>query len=293
MFDDRIDCSEKLPLTMLQVLWKGLCIHPWITFEKRYVSGDDMPLIISSLMIIASLIDAISPEEPKSTVIFVSIPPTVASLGFPNFRQLLLFFQRLRSTRPSILFHLISDQLTLHVLKFPKSRYMGMDQVACRIYDRLLHPVKRPMRSRFALLPGFGNPEEYFHAPSYTLVGPDPSFQMSAASKYTLGVTERHMLFHFAYRLSACERWLAVTCVDQAGHATNVKVWALGDIGEGSEYNRATNIVQRLWSFIIECARMADIEWRIIISKVGDMEEVELQGTSKIHLRLMLLIRAA
>jgi mediator of RNA polymerase II transcription subunit 13 len=67
------------------------------------------------------------------------------------------------------------------------------------------------------------------------------------------------------------------TCVDQVGQATNVKVWALGEDTEDSE-SRPLEIIQHVWTFVVDFAGKADIEWRIVITRVGTMGDVELQG---------------
>src|ERR1700742_1332461 len=122
----------------------------------------------------ATLLDSLLHEKSQfSIVVFVSLPISFASLDSPLFRQLLLYFQKMKSTSPSLLFHLIPDYLTIYALRYPKSHHMGLDQVACSVYDRLLRSVKRPTKSRFASLTAFRDPRGYFQAPAYTLVGPD------------------------------------------------------------------------------------------------------------------------
>jgi mediator of RNA polymerase II transcription subunit 13 len=101
---------------------------------------------------------------------------------------------------------------------------------------------------------------------------------MSANSQFSLDVTERHMLLHFAYQLSDCSQWLVATSIDQAGHDNAVRVWAMGDNSDEEQSSRATEIAQRLWAFITEIAKKADIEWRIVLARVGVMEDVELRG---------------
>jgi mediator of RNA polymerase II transcription subunit 13, fungi type len=134
------------------------------------------------------------------------------------------------------------------------------------------------MKSRLSSLPAFGKSEEYFHAPAFTLVGPEPSFQMTAVQRNTLDVTERHTILHFAYQISDCGRWLMVTCVDQVGHTTDVKVWALEDRVEDGDYDSRVEIIRHIWTFVIEVAKKADIEWRIVICRIGAMGELELRG---------------
>jgi mediator of RNA polymerase II transcription subunit 13 len=92
------------------------------------------------------------------------------------------------------------------------------------------------------------------------------------------------MLLHFAYQPSECGRWLVATCTDQAGHASDVKVWVLAENGEEEDPIRArtSEIVQYIWEFIIGFARKADIEWRVIVTRIGCLEEAELQGSSLI-----------
>jgi mediator of RNA polymerase II transcription subunit 13 len=76
-------------------------------------------------------------------------------------------------------------------------------------------------------------------------------------------------------------------CVDQRGEAWEQAVWLLNQdmdsegngtgapIGGGSE---DMFVVKRVWDFVAGFAVRADVEWRIVISKLGIMEEAEFTG---------------
>lgn len=87
-------------------------------------------------------------------------------------------------------------------------------------------------------------------------------------------------------------QWLAIVCIDEHGHYTDAKVRALGDCSEDDTSTRNKNVVAYVWTYVLECIKKADIEWRVIIMKVGAMDEVEMQGPSVnlIPTRLTILI---
>lgn len=80
------------------------------------------------------------------------------------------------------------------------------------------------------------------------------------------------MLLHVGYQVSVCGRWILGACVDAEGEAHDLKAWLTPD--EGME----DFMVSQIWSFANEFAKRANIEWRIVISKLGLVTHSELNG---------------
>jgi mediator of RNA polymerase II transcription subunit 13 len=72
--------------------------------------------------------------------------------------------------------------------------------------------------------------------------------------------------------MSNCGKWLLVCCVDQRGEAHDLTVWLLP--GESQE----TFISQHIWTFAMNFAKRASVEWRIVVTKLGLMDVRELEG---------------
>lgn len=86
-------------------------------------------------------------------------------------------------------------------------------------------------------------------------------------------------------------------CVDQRGEAWDQAVWLVKNDhqdpdGEGSGIggggaasvsgggnSEDALVVRRVWDFLLGFAKRADVEWRVVISKLGVMEEAELTGS--------------
>jgi hypothetical protein len=61
--------------------------------------------------------------------------------------------------------------------------------------------------------------------------------------------------------------------VDQRGEAHRLGTW----LNDGDESH--SDVVRRVWDFTVEFARKANVEWRIVIAKLGSMDDSELNGT--------------
>jgi mediator of RNA polymerase II transcription subunit 13, fungi type len=88
----------------------------------------------------------------------------------------------------------------------------------------------------------------------------------------SLDVVDRHTLLHVAYQTTACGKWILAACIDERGEAHDIGVWLTQ-----SESNE-TYVVDQVWSFAMQFARRANIEWRIAIAKLGSMKGTELNG---------------
>ena len=136
---------------------------------------------------------------------------------------------------------------------------------------------------------------DYLEAPAYTLVTsatsksrgtavlPRISFALESSAS-SLDVTHRHMLLHVGYQISTCGRWIIAACIDGEGEAHDLKAWLTPDD------NVEEFMVAQVWTFAYAFARRANVEWRIVVSKLGLISYSEANGESSIrfHFRSVL-----
>ena len=182
-----------------------------------------------------------------------------------------------------ILVHFVPESLILGTHAHPAANLGGLDTFVSSVYDRILQPVSRAMSRKFFVLsaPVVG----YFESPAYSLVPssftksrngtsyPKVTFSLPSYSS-SLDVTRRHMLLHVGYQISVCGRWVLAACVDAEGEVHELKAWLTPE-DEGIE----EFLVSQVWTFVHEFAKRANIEWRIVISRLGLMSHTELLGT--------------
>jgi Mediator complex subunit 13 C-terminal domain len=92
-----------------------------------------------------------------------------------------------------------------------KSHHLGVDQVACRICDRLLRCVKRLIFLYYLLLECLKSTS----TPRRSLWSVQSRRLKDSIYRHSSTVLERYTVLHFSYQISKCGRWLVVTSVDQ------------------------------------------------------------------------------
>ncbi|KAH9853381.1 mediator complex subunit 13 C-terminal-domain-containing protein [Lenzites betulinus] len=222
------------------------------------------------------------PTHNPYLVFYVATPSNIISPSSTVLRQILSAVRRFRAqSGGDVLVHFVPESLIEGIHTHPASNLGGLDDFVCSVYDRILVPVTRAMSREFfvqsAVLTGF------FEAPAYALVGsasgktrsesvlPQVSFALES-SVSSLDVMNRHMLLHVGYQVSSCGRWILAACVDAAGEAHEIKAFLTPDD------NVEAFVVSQVWSFAREFARRANIEWRIVVSKLGIMTHSEIDA---------------
>ncbi|KAI0706930.1 mediator complex subunit 13 C-terminal-domain-containing protein [Cerioporus squamosus] len=223
------------------------------------------------------------PTRHPNLVFYVATPSHIISPSSTILRQILSAVRRLYKAHPDgdILIHLVPESLILGTHTHPASKLEGLDTFVCSVYDRILRPVTRAMSRKFFnwSAPVVG----YFEAPAYSLVSSPsrksphgvshPSVLYSLeSSASSLDVTHRHMLLHVGYQVSACGRWIIAACIDAEGEAHELKTWLT------PEDNVEAFIATEVWRFGHEFAQRANVEWRIVISKLGLVAHSELEA---------------
>ncbi|KAH7888131.1 mediator complex subunit 13 C-terminal-domain-containing protein [Phlebopus sp. FC_14] len=211
------------------------------------------------------------PVAQTSLVFYIAIPDFALTLASPLLRQILSTIKRLQKSRPEppILFQLIPEQLiTTNDLAVGLADF---ENLCFSVYQRVVRPVERIMPRK--ILDAGEETRGYFRDPPFTLarsLSATVEFNQSGPSR-TLDVLDRHTLLHVGYKFSSCGKWLLATCVDQRGESFDVGSWLTQDEVEPSA-------VLQVWNFAVQFARMANVEWRLVISKLGLMSSNELDA---------------
>lgn len=209
------------------------------------------------------------PPELAGLVFYIAIPDSALTLASPLLRQIssaVKRLQKVRSGHPITLQLIPEHHITSHDLGTT-----DFERLCFSVYHRVPQPVDRTMSRRI-----FDTGKEtrgFFREPAFTLGRPSkPVVHFSLGPVRTLDVLDRHTFLHVGYRFSACGKWLLAACVDQRGESCDLGSWLTRDEVE-------TSAVLQVWSFALQAARRTNIEWRLVISKLGPMSPAELDGT--------------
>lgn len=178
-----------------------------------------------------------------------------------------------------------------------------LESFCVNLYNRILVPVEQPLARTFSPDNTPIPVKAYLQKPIFTLARPvynKVTYTRSAHA--SLDVLDRYTLLHVGYRISGCGKWIIAACADQRGEAWDQAIWLVksdqqdGD-GEGSAgsagnvtpasisgggSHEEAFVVRKVWELVAGFARRADVEWRIVISKLGIMDETELTGLSQL-----------
>ncbi|KAG1724768.1 hypothetical protein EDB19DRAFT_2043401 [Suillus lakei] len=196
-------------------------------------------------------------ESSNDLVFYIAIPDPAIGFTSPSCAKSLFVPE-----------HLISSS------ESPSGEDSEIDALCYATYRRMLKPVERSM-SR-----GYSNKSEtvgYFQEQPFTLARPSSTVHFAQTTPArSLDVMDRHTLLHVGYRFSACGKWLFAACVDQRGETYDLGTWLIQDETE-------TSAVVQVWNFALQFAKRANVEWRIVIAKLGYMTVSELEGWN-VHL---------
>jgi mediator of RNA polymerase II transcription subunit 13, fungi type len=228
-------------------------------------------------------------------VIFLIIPAELVSLSSTTFRQLLLFIRKTTKTMQQLIFQLVPEHLTYEdELVYPTNRFLNVDLLSLSVYDRLLQRCERMMSRMFFIrgLPKVAHLQTPAFAVARDLDETRFRFSSPTSPEGSIDAIDKHLFIQIAYQFSKCGKWVVAVCCDQRGEAHDVRVWANineeedGD-GDGNGEvaivppNPIKTLVNNVWDFAMDFASKANIEWRVVVSRLGMMEKEELDGKSR------------
>ncbi|KAI0301935.1 mediator complex subunit 13 C-terminal-domain-containing protein [Multifurca ochricompacta] len=216
---------------------------------------------------------SVLPPSGSNYVFYIAMPSSAISISSQTLRQVFSAVKRAQKMHPEeqILFQFIPAQ-SVYSLKFSSVERGGVFAFACSIYNRILSPVDRVMSRQ--IIDNSLRMRDFFQEPAFSLARPLHTKVQFVRQFPTLSldVVDRHTLLHIGYRFSTCGKWIFACCVDQRGEAHDLAVWLLPS--ESPE----TFIAQHLWIFAVNVAKRANVEWRIVIAKLGSMDVRELEA---------------
>ncbi|KAI0279601.1 mediator complex subunit 13 C-terminal-domain-containing protein [Russula brevipes] len=222
---------------------------------------------------LASFVSNNLPPTNSNYVIYIAMPSSAISISSQTLRQVFSAVKRAQKMHPGeqILFQFVPAQ-SVYSLKFSSADRGGASAFACSIYNRILSPVDRVMSRQ--VIDNSLRTRDFFLEPAFALARPLHT-KVEFVRQFpvlSLDVVDRHTLLHVGYQLSNCGKWLFACCVDQRGEAQDLNVWLIPS--ESPE----TFIAQHLWTFAVNVAKRASIEWRIVMAKLGSMDVRELEA---------------
>ncbi|BGP23717.1 proteophosphoglycan ppg4 [Rhodotorula toruloides] len=166
-------------------------------------------------------------------------------------------------------------------------------RLALNVYDQLQVPIERlrlPAPETFPSarpppIAPLGPAIRLFQAPAFSIAPPKPrkvGFVLSWPPP-SLEVAQRHRILHIAYASTPTGmvegEWLVITIIDERGEIWRVspRVLKLPN-GAVADVHRA-RVVWTLLKGMIDCA---DVEWRIVVCKVGVPSPVEAKAWDSI-----------
>ncbi|KAF5363636.1 hypothetical protein D9756_000913 [Leucocoprinus leucothites] len=248
-------------------------------------------------------------------LLFLVVPITLMSLSSTTFRQMLSAIQKSLKSFPEnrVTLQLVPEHTINYIENDPGSTNQ-LESFCINVYNRILVPVHQPLGRIFQPDNTPLDVKAYLQKPIFTLARPVYGKVTYTRSVHaSLDVLDRWTLLHVGYRMSRCGRWVVIACCDQRGEVWDQAVWLVkgggggeqqdGDgegssIGTGGAGNSVGSgagsgasvmagaaggvsqeemvVVKKVWEFVAAFARRADVEWRIVISKLGVMDEAEL-----------------
>ncbi|KAF5371974.1 hypothetical protein D9615_008048 [Tricholomella constricta] len=233
-------------------------------------------IIITTASLMANL-----PASQSSLIFFIVTPIATLTLASPVLRQVFSAVKKALKTysEAQIHFQFIPEQLIHGNIGNPASVFSDLELLCGSIYNRILVPVDRVMSRRFF---EFGERvRKYFQEPVLTLARPVYNkVSFVRAPHASLDVMDRNTFLHVGYQVSPCGKWILAACIDQRGEAHDLGVWLTQSPGEGEseEVSDETFLVSKIWDFAVQFAKKANVEWRIVFSRLGTMAEGELEA---------------
>ncbi|KAG6836869.1 hypothetical protein H0H93_002112 [Arthromyces matolae] len=227
---------------------------------------------------LASLITNLPASQ--STIFLIVTPLSIMTLASPSLRQIFSAVSKASKTysEAQIHFQFVPEQLIHGCIPNPAFDFSTSD-TCCSIYDRILVPVDRTMSRRF--FEHGVRVRKFFQNPALTLARPLHSKATFLRIAHApLDIMDRDTFLHVGYQISPCKKWVFAACVDQRGEGHDLGVWSMqtaGDIEhESGDFSDEAFLVTKVWEFMISFAKKANVEWRVVFSKLGQIDEVEL-----------------
>jgi len=174
-------------------------------------------------------------------------------------------------TQPHITVHLVPDVLVYHSEALARHPVVGADRIVLNVYDRLGRRVERE-HARLSVSHHQSQLVVQGHAFTLARSRPLKVLYQDQWPPPSQMLFDRHTFLHVAYGLSRDREWIVASLVTERGDDQDRYV------GSGGEDLSSGDLVDSVWSFVERFAKNVDVEWRIVICRLGVIPEEELEG---------------
>lgn len=243
-------------------------------------------MLIGSKTKADAFVNAASGTLQRPLVVYIIIPNTFANLSHPAAANIFQVISDISSSfGPSsgrVHFHLVPEVFISHSQSLAHNQLFSLERLVLAVYDAIprfsdrqhsrLSAHRKPARERMSA-----------HAFALAYESTPKVFYVEQWPAPPSNILDRYTILHIGYGVSKDGNWVVASAISQHGDEQENQIWE----GEGVVYSDpAQAIVRRVFDFAMRFSRRADVEWRVVISRLGPMPEAELAGmlTESFHL---------
>jgi hypothetical protein len=194
-------------------------------------------------------------DASRSDVIYVLLLP-----GDPELQRALEATERYNSGNNGVAFPVFLPDLS-HPRAFS------------RLSSQIYHLSRRKHPSSF--FPGLAR-NQHLQQSTFTIASVPEANKVSFALRWpapVLDIIEGERTLHIAYWFDNTTKSALVWCMDDCGQAWRKHEW---------QFESTDMAVQDVWAFAMVFTGMANVHWRLVIVRYGDLTYPEVQGKYKI-----------
>lgn len=144
-----------------------------------------------------------------------------------------------------------------------------------RLSSQVYHLLRQTTRNNTRSYHGLSR-ESCLQQSTFTIASVPENNKVSFALRWpapVLDIIEGERTLHLAYRVNVTTKSVLAWSMDDCGQA-----WRRHE----SPYESLDTAVQDVWAFAMVFIEMANVHWRLVITKYGDLTYPELQGMSTV-----------
>jgi hypothetical protein len=159
-----------------------------------------------------------------------------------------------------------------HAIAFPIFlQDLSHPQAYCRLSSQVYHLLRRKNWSTMRSSHGLPR-NSHLQQSTFTIASVPESNKVSFALRWpapVLDIIEGERTLHVAYSMDTAAKSALSWCMDDCGQAWKRHEW---------RYDEVDLAVQDVWAFAMVFTGMANVHWRLVITKYGDLTYPEVQG---------------
>lgn len=206
---------------------------------------------------------------------YIVLPAHIINLSSLVLRRALSAVRKAKKSSQDVarVFQLIPEPFIMGALDNPMMNHSGLELLVTSLYDRILVAAQRTMARSFT---PDSKVRALFQEPAFVLARPMQKRAkfLREAHPASLDVLDRHTFLHIAYATTPCGKWLFLAAIDQVGTAHDLRARLIP-----SDCVVENFVVGTVWEFTLSMAMKANVEWHLVIVKLGFMTSSEYDGT--------------